>query len=64
VISGTVALSEDALNELLALWLAETAASANDQNRPGDWRGSVRLINTARVKAENGRLLVEFEIVV
>jgi hypothetical protein len=64
VISGTVAISDDALNELLAKWLAENAAPRTDATQPADWRGSVRLINKARVKADNGRLLVEFEVVV
>ena len=62
--SGTLAIKDDALNELLVKWLAEAAAPRNDANPAIDVRGSLRLVKAARVKAENGTLLIEFEIVV
>ena len=64
VISGTLAVKQEALNELLAKWLAATAQRPDDDAVRPEWSRHVRFIKSAAVRAEPGTVLVDFTIAV
>jgi hypothetical protein len=63
-VSGTLAVKQEMLNELLAAWLAESALHADGTKGPLDLGRSVTVIKSATVRAEPGTVLVDFKIVV
>jgi hypothetical protein len=62
-VEGTLALSQELLNELLAKWLAETQRPEGVMPRL-DLRPSLRFLRSAAVRAEPGTVLVDFKIAV
>jgi hypothetical protein len=62
-ISGTIAVKQELINELLKAWLAATASGG-----PGtptlDVSQSLRAIKAASVRAEPGAVLVDFEVAI
>jgi hypothetical protein len=61
-ISGTVALNQELLNELLAQWLAAKAQGANGSAGGFDLSHLLPFLEQARVSAEAGTVLVDFQI--
>jgi hypothetical protein len=63
-LSGTVAAKQEVINELIAKWLAANSApSAAPSAAPlVDPRMVRAAIKRASVRAENGKLLIDFEI--
>jgi hypothetical protein len=63
-LSGTVAVTPDVLNELIARWLGGVAEPAPVAGgRPAVDASTARaFIKSAAIRAEPGRLLVDFEI--
>lgn len=61
-ISGTVAVTQELMNELLSAWLAE--ASTGARTRGLDVGPALRCVKEATVRAETGRLLVDFRLAV
>jgi hypothetical protein len=61
-ISGTLAVRQELLNELLAAWLAENAARGANPAR--DFSASMRLLKSASIRAEPGTVLVDFQITI
>ena len=59
--SGTLALREELLNELLDKFLAQARAGAPPKP-PVELGRSVDVLKSARVRAETGRVLIDFEI--
>ena len=62
-ISGTVAVKQDLLNELLSKWLAETVTPRNT-SPPIDINRAKTFVRSATVRAEAGTVLVDFTIAV
>jgi hypothetical protein len=60
-ISGTVAVKQELLNELLAQWLA---ATSQQRGAPLDYSRTLSAIKSATVRAEPGTVLVDFTIAV
>jgi hypothetical protein len=59
-LSGTLAVKEEAVNELIAKWLA--ADNAPSQSPRVDVRVIRATIKSASLRAENGKLLIDVEI--
>ena len=59
-LSGTLAVQQDAVNELIAKWLAGDGA-ASEAPRV-DLRIVRAAIKSATVRAENGKLLIDVDI--
>ena len=59
--SGTLALRDELLNELLDKFLAQ-ARAGTPPKAPVDFGRSVDVIKAARIRAETGRVLIDFEI--
>ena len=60
--SGTLALKQELLNELLGRWLTESAPGTPP--RLPDLAPVKRVVKGAAVRAEAGRLLIDFTIAV
>lgn len=63
-IAGTLAINQELLNELLAQWLAAQAAGGSAPARPPDVRQLLPFLKQAALRAEQGRLLVDFQVAV
>jgi hypothetical protein len=61
-ISGTVALNQELLNELLAQWLAAKAQSANRSAGGFDLSHILSFLEQARVSVEAATVRVDFQI--
>ena len=61
--TGTLALHQDAVNELLARWLRDAPVSSDGGSGvdPGLLR---RFVKTASIRAESGRLLIDFTVAI
>jgi hypothetical protein len=62
-ISGTLAVKQELINELLAAWLAD-AAKRGGSAKPPDLGKSAGVIKAASVRAEPGTVLVDFKIAI
>jgi hypothetical protein len=62
-ISGTVAIKQELINELLAKWLIDNARSS-DAKPTLDFGKTAGVVKQAAVRAETGTLLIDFEIAV
>lgn len=60
-IAGTVAVNQELLNELLAQWLAAQARGGAASGAL-DVRQLLPFLKQAAVRAEEGRVLVDFEV--
>lgn len=63
-VTGTLAVKQEVLTELLAQWLADTTRGAGGTTAPFDVGRVTPLIKSASVRAEPGRVLVDFTIAV
>jgi hypothetical protein len=63
-ISGTLAVTQELLNELIATWLREQSALGASPDSGVDFRGALTTVKTLAVRAEPGRVLVDFSIAV
>jgi hypothetical protein len=61
-IAGTVAVNQELLNELLAQWLAAQAQGGGAATGAPDVRQLLPFLKQAAVRAEAGRVLVDFEV--
>jgi hypothetical protein len=61
-ISGTLAMKQELINELLAQWLAAKAQSAGTSSRAPDLSQLLPFLKQAAVRAEAGAVLVDFQI--
>ena len=62
-ITGTVALNQDLLNELVAKWLAATGERAGaPAGAPDLGQQLLPFLKQASIRAETGRVLVDFHI--
>jgi hypothetical protein len=62
-ISGTIAVKQELINELLARWLAESAQQpASSQTATLDFSRAAHLVKHAAVRAEPGTVLVDFKV--
>jgi hypothetical protein len=59
--AGTLAVNQELLNELLAKWLAQQARDAAAPAAP-DVSQLLRFLKQAAIRAETGKLLVDFQI--
>jgi hypothetical protein len=59
--AGTLAVNQELLNELLAKWLAQQARDAAAPATP-DVSQLLRFLKQAAIRAETGKLLVDFQI--
>jgi hypothetical protein len=57
-----VALNEELLNELVASWLAATGEHDGSPSGASDLRPLVPFLKQASIRAETGRVLVDFQI--
>jgi hypothetical protein len=62
-ISGTLAIKQEAVNELLANWLA-ASATPEGAKPPFDVGRARQFLKSAAVRAEPGTLLVDFHVTV
>jgi len=61
-ISGTIAVNQELLNELLANWLAAQSGSGSPRPEGLDVNRLVPFLKEAAIRVEQGTLLVDFEI--
>lgn len=62
-VSGTVALNEELLNELLANWRAAQTSAADASPRPAvDITRLLPMLKQASIRVEPGAVLVDFQI--
>jgi len=61
-ISGTVAVNQELLNELLANWLAAQSGAGGATPGGLDVNRLLPLLKHAAIRVEQGTLLVDFEI--
>ena len=61
-ISGTVAVKQELLNDLLKDYLSATPAAS--PALPIDARSLLRYVTHAAIRAEHGQLLVDFQVTV
>jgi hypothetical protein len=59
--AGTLAVNQELLNELLAKWLAQQARDAATPAAP-DVSQLLPFLKQAAIRAETGKLLVDFQI--
>ena len=62
VITGTVALNQELLNELVAKWLAATGEPTSTRSGAADLRQLRPFLKQASIRAETGTVLVDFQI--
>ena len=60
-VSGTLAVKQDLVNELLATWLKDAATPTPPTAAP-DMKAAARFVRRASVRAENGTLSIDFAI--
>lgn len=64
-ISGTLAVRQELINELLSQWLASMAtAAAPSRTPPPDLTPVAGALKRAAVRAENGTVYVDFDVAV
>ena len=63
-ISGTLAVKQDLINELLAQWLADARSPKAGAAPPPDLARAAGFIKQAAVRAEPGTVLVDFKVTV
>lgn len=63
-VSGTLSVRQELLNELLTRWLADSQKGGQASSPPVDLAQLTPLIKSAAVRAEPGRVLVDFSIAV
>jgi hypothetical protein len=63
-IAGTLAVNQELLNELLARWLAAQATGGSEPAGAPDVRQLLPFLKQAALRAEEGRLLVDFQVAV
>jgi hypothetical protein len=63
-VSGTVAVNQELLNELLTTWLANPAQNASGAAPAVDMSRLTPLIKSARIRAEPGTVLIDFHIAI
>jgi hypothetical protein len=60
--TGTLAVNQELLNEMLAKWLAQQARDAATPAAAPDVSQLLPFLKQAAVRAETGKLLVDFQI--
>ena len=63
-ISGTIALKEELLNEVLSQWLAMMKQVPRSAAPSLDVSGSLGVVKRAAIRAETGTILVDFDVAV
>jgi hypothetical protein len=61
-ISGTVAVKQELLNEVLARWIAEQGGRTSARAGAIDMTQAMRHLKHAAVRAEGGTLSVDFKV--
>jgi hypothetical protein len=61
-IAGTLAVSPELVNEVLAAWLGRPASAASATTPPWNLDALRAAVKSMSVRAESGRILIDFDV--